>query len=280
MPYQAAKAVAATFCYNIRWALTPVFGNDFLSLCIPPGAATYAKFFIDPAIVQYCTAETKRFREEGASYRVPTSNASSPTEIPNAQLVSPLWESNMLKQRGSRPADLKSGYRTDPNYNDQCIFSPEVSPLGPWTPLTGSQSPGSLSPQVSPRSHWKCVNRPQSPPTPMTATSSAMCSPINTHALPFIQEPSPASDEYCSEMCRTKRTHSKVALSDQGDNEAMTRPRTAGAVNSDSMFDADGAANFDPSQTDIGAAELLLLLRSGGRMLLPPTKRTRRGSTM
>jgi hypothetical protein len=275
MPYQAAKAIAATFCYNIRWALTPVFGNDFPSMCLPPGHSAFAKFFIDPAIVQYCTAETNRFRVEGASYRVSTSSASSPANTPKLQLVSPLWEPKALKPRSARPADLDSGYRTDPDRNDQCAFSPEVSPLGPWTPVNGS-----LSPQISPLSRWTPLNRPKSPPTPKTTSSSTLCSPVKTHFLPHIREPSPVPDEQYSEQFRTKRTHSKVTLSDYCDGEMVTRPRTAGAVDSDRMMGIESTGDTGPTQTDIGAAELLLLLSSSGKMALPPTKRTRRGSTM
>jgi hypothetical protein len=36
IPYLAAKHIAATFCYRIRHALTPVFGLDFIDLCVPP----------------------------------------------------------------------------------------------------------------------------------------------------------------------------------------------------------------------------------------------------
>ncbi|KAE8354009.1 transcription regulator HTH, apses-type DNA-binding domain-containing protein [Aspergillus coremiiformis] len=51
MPFAAAKAVAATFCWNIRYVLTPVFGVDFPSLCVRPGAEGYGGMRIDADIV-------------------------------------------------------------------------------------------------------------------------------------------------------------------------------------------------------------------------------------
>ncbi|KAJ5505257.1 hypothetical protein N7453_004214 [Penicillium expansum] len=39
MPYEAARAMAATFCWRIRYALTPLFGTEFPAMCIPPRTA-------------------------------------------------------------------------------------------------------------------------------------------------------------------------------------------------------------------------------------------------
>ena len=62
MPYEAAKAVAATFCYNIRYALTPVFGVDFLSLCVLPENPNFGRMLIDRDIVQRCTEQATGYR--------------------------------------------------------------------------------------------------------------------------------------------------------------------------------------------------------------------------
>lgn len=63
MPFEAAKAVAATFCWKIRYALTPLFGRDFPSLCIPPNGAQFGKMIIDPAIVKRATESANYYRE-------------------------------------------------------------------------------------------------------------------------------------------------------------------------------------------------------------------------
>ncbi|KAF2432920.1 DNA-binding domain of Mlu1-box binding protein MBP1, partial [Tothia fuscella] len=51
MPFECAKAVAATFCYNVRHALTPLFGKDFLDICIHPAHPSYGNFKIDQSII-------------------------------------------------------------------------------------------------------------------------------------------------------------------------------------------------------------------------------------
>jgi hypothetical protein len=262
MPYQAAKAVAATFCYDIRWALTPVFGNDFPSLCLHPKDPNFAKFLINPTTVQHCTTETNRFRTEGLAYRISSPDVPPPVETPKTEMISPPWKPRVLKQRRARPSDIESGYGTDTDQSDKCAFSPQVSPRSQWTP----------------------INRSLSPCSPLTTNSSAMSSPTNTQAPPHIvlptSVPTSVPGGYYSEQFRTKRTHSKVAFSDNCDEETAPRPQTAGTVHSDGAFSHHTSGESGRTQNDIDAAELLLSLGAGEQTLLPPTKRTRRGSTM
>lgn len=62
MPFEAAKAVAATFCWNIRYALTPVFGADFPAVCIQPGSDRFGEMVIDCSITRRCTEEARTYR--------------------------------------------------------------------------------------------------------------------------------------------------------------------------------------------------------------------------
>ncbi|KAH7396641.1 hypothetical protein DE146DRAFT_614441 [Phaeosphaeria sp. MPI-PUGE-AT-0046c] len=245
MPYQAARAIAATFCYSIRWALTPVFGYDFPSMCLSPKNPGYAKFLIDPAIVRQCTAETDRFRREGTSYRFKVSHLLSPMETPKMH-----FEPNT--QNGYRP-NTQSGYSPQSEVNDNFAFSPHISPR--WNPINRPRTPNSMS----------------LPATPKTANFSTMSSPLSkSHALPSLEIRIPIPDEEITEPYRTKRTHSKVAFIDiefrEHEEDTTSRPQTAGAA--------------VPTKHDMEAAQLLLSLGGGGTGLHPPTKRTRRGSTM
>lgn len=61
MPFETAKAVAATFCYNIRFALTPLFGTDFPSQCIQPHERSFGKMTIDPEIIKTATELSKGY---------------------------------------------------------------------------------------------------------------------------------------------------------------------------------------------------------------------------
>ncbi|KAF2130435.1 hypothetical protein P153DRAFT_338231 [Dothidotthia symphoricarpi CBS 119687] len=259
MPYQAAKAIAATFCYDIRWALTPVFGNDFPSMCVHPKSTSFAKFVIDPTIVQYCTEQTNKFRIEGASYRILGSNLSSPVATPQLQFGSPPWEANVLRQHYGRQLESESGYGTDTDRSDRYLFSP----------------------QVSPRSQFTAVNsfRSLSPPSPRTnTTSSTLGSPTNAQFPPRIVLPTSVPDGYYEEHLRMKRTHSKVAFSDNCDDELPSRPRTAATVNSDGGYDTVNFGESGHTQREIDAAEHLMMLSASDKMLPPPTKRTRCGS--
>ena len=129
MPYKAAKAVAATFCYNIRWALTPIFGKDFLSMCIPPKDPNYAKFLIDPAIVLECTNESNRWRLESEEELKPAVDGYSTEDTPRMAFARSPWVARTPKQRRTKPADLESGYGTDTDESDRYQFSPQVSPM-------------------------------------------------------------------------------------------------------------------------------------------------------
>lgn len=59
MPFDAAKAIAATFCWKIRYALVPLFNEDFVDLCTHPGDPAYKRFTIDPAITKICALEQR-----------------------------------------------------------------------------------------------------------------------------------------------------------------------------------------------------------------------------
>lgn len=276
MPYQAARAIAATFCYDIRWALTPVFGYDFPSMCLSPKDFGYAKFKIDQAIVQQCTAETDRFRREGVSYRIQVPHLLSPMETPKMRFASPKWKPKAMKLRNAQPANInnssrpttRSGYSPQSEMNDDFAFSTHMSPR--WNHINRPRTPNSMSPTVSPRTHFSTLNN-SVPATPIMSPFPAMSPPPSkTRALPSLQIPTPMPYEEIAEPFRTKRTYSKVAFRDtemhEQEENNVARPQTAGA-----------ALRIEH---DIEAAELLLSLAGGGSALNPPTKRTRRGSTM
>lgn len=63
MPFETAKALATTFCWEIRYLLTPLFGLDFPDMCIPPtDRANFGRMVIDPAIVQEAAETARHYR--------------------------------------------------------------------------------------------------------------------------------------------------------------------------------------------------------------------------
>lgn len=188
MPFEAAKAIAATFCYDIRWALTPVFGNDFPSLCTPPSDPHFAKFVIDPRIVQQCTEDTERFKDEGEWYKL-----RSIPKTPQLKFGTPPWGINIKTQPRIRVADTESGYGTDTDSSDKHVYSPHFSPR--------SQNSG-----------WRAINGLSSSPALQTPAPSTVASPTSTYApTPQPQIPSSNPTGYCSEPLKTKRPHSQLA---------------------------------------------------------------------
>ncbi|KAF4546082.1 APSES transcription factor protein [Lasiodiplodia theobromae] len=63
LPYDAARAVAANFCWHLRAALTPLFGPDFVRDCLHPADALYATFRIPRTVVQRCRAQAEDWQK-------------------------------------------------------------------------------------------------------------------------------------------------------------------------------------------------------------------------
>lgn len=82
MPYDAAKALAATFCYKIRHVLVPLFGPDFPSLCIHPHDRTrFNRMIVDRSVIQRATQTASYYRslELRASLLSTTNTTPSPS---------------------------------------------------------------------------------------------------------------------------------------------------------------------------------------------------------
>ncbi|KAF2145210.1 uncharacterized protein K452DRAFT_201841, partial [Aplosporella prunicola CBS 121167] len=162
MPYDTAKAVAATFCYEIRAALTPVFGVNFMHECILPGDPGFGSFNIDRAITRHSAAQAHTFRLLYSSSK--DGNVSSGGNSPSMGMLAapPLpppimpggGKTRTLRQR--RTADAESGYGTDTDQSDRYMCSPvsTITSQG-WTSVNGVEraytpSPKTFVPQLSP----------------------------------------------------------------------------------------------------------------------------------
>ncbi|KAN0087393.1 Transcription regulator HTH, APSES-type DNA-binding domain containing protein [Elaphomyces granulatus] len=126
MPFEVAKAVAATFCWRIRHALTPLFGDDFPLLCIPPGdKKSFGKMRIDSAIIREATESANHYRMLEIKLR------SNGTGL--GQLVSgtckPGRPGNII---GSKPQSVTVSYSDDAmdddDEDDMYCLSPQTPP--------------------------------------------------------------------------------------------------------------------------------------------------------
>lgn len=151
MPYDAAKAVAATFCYKIRHALTPIFGLDFLDQCIEPSRSAFGSFKINPVIVQRSADQVKQWATiisspafDGAEHarsmtptlryqsspksKAPTSHPSF--ETPFSKKYSPWKKTARSAKRKTlgRPLINDTDDDSSPELSSRYTASPEISP--------------------------------------------------------------------------------------------------------------------------------------------------------
>jgi hypothetical protein len=251
MPFECAKAVAATFCYNVRFALTPLFGPSFPDTCLQPTDPSYSSFKIDKSIIERCTAETQLWLHRSDARQTPSASSRDPSEAPttpnpgsdntSGPPFSPWSKYKKLKPKlGKKDATPESGYGTDTDWSEASRYSP----------------------QVSPKSTWASVNRPETPTGQRECSADevsaaegliTLASPI----LPNAKQPAeiPRSCVEKKEMPRAKRPLPELD-EDYGDDEGSSadeeKPRPC------------GGANKKLRCTDARTAHLLLQLRLEG----------------
>ncbi|EXJ88012.1 hypothetical protein A1O1_04939 [Capronia coronata CBS 617.96] len=150
IPYEAAKAVAATFCWHIRYALTPVFGKDFPDTCLRPDSEGFGSMQIDPEITKRCAVQAQLYRElELQEAFTPSSGIPSP-RTPRTPPFRP--QVKKLLPKPPKVAETTSEYSTDSGLEDKYELS-------------------SPSPQIAFSDPWSAVNSPRSPPPKISFTN-------------------------------------------------------------------------------------------------------------
>lgn len=163
MPYGCARAVCATFCWNLRWALTPIFGPSFIRDCLPPNHPGFARFTIDPDVVRACAREAEGWRADASTTHyslMPSHPTSAPAlSIPRSAPM-PLPEPKRLRARPVRPrvdtaAHLESPFHSD---DESAAIVTDSFAARRTIPDSPSVSPKT---RVSPNVHWTTVNDSQ-----------------------------------------------------------------------------------------------------------------------
>jgi hypothetical protein len=152
MPFECAKAVAATFCYNVRFALTPLFGRSFLDACLHPTDPNYGSFKIDNSIIERCTAETQLWLHRSDARQTPSASSRAPSEAPGTPNLGsdstsapsfPPWPKfKKLKPKlEKKNATPESGYGTDTDWSEASRRSPQISPKSIWASINRPETP-------------------------------------------------------------------------------------------------------------------------------------------
>ncbi len=141
MPFEAAKAVAATFCWNIRYALTPIFGIEFLDLCTDCEDPDFKRFTIDERIVEQCIRESSSWRRF-ESHRSPSSLRKT---IPSGCSGRPTLKSDWLPAKTLRPRSTKiydfDNVASDSDKSEECTVPSHPSTRARSTAVNTSVLP-------------------------------------------------------------------------------------------------------------------------------------------
>ncbi|CEL09767.1 hypothetical protein ASPCAL12897 [Aspergillus calidoustus] len=141
MPFEAAKAVSTTFCWKIRYALTPLFGADFPKLCVHPNdRSRFGRMIIDPAIVRDATKRAHYYRSLGL--RSPPLTHLQPEYLPSsAGDRLPMGRHILPKSHHhyhrSGTSERSLGYGSSPESSS----STEPYCLSPISPIRGTFTP-------------------------------------------------------------------------------------------------------------------------------------------
>lgn len=187
MPYGCARAVCATFCWHLRWALTPIFGPSFIKDCLPPNHPGFARFIIEPDVVRACAREAEGWRAGNNHYSLAsgTSGSAPVPAIPRSAPMQPP-EPKRLRARPTRPRVDTTAHLESPFHSDDETATVLTDAVR--TRRTVPDSP-SVSPKtcISPTVHWSAVNdsreNDNGTPTPCVSHNSTSKLPSDMQNL-------------------------------------------------------------------------------------------------
>lgn len=181
MPYACARAICLTFCYNIRWALTPIFGPSFIKECLRPEHSGFARFKIDTEVIRCATLEAEGWKNSDSSRPTTPMITGSGQHIPRSAPVDPT--ANYQLQPWQRRPDFMIGSPFDSasehsaHHNNYTYLPPPLD--------TPELSPRSQEQTVEVVPAWTSINRTHhdGPPPPPHNT------PVGPLASSLLTEP-------------------------------------------------------------------------------------------
>ncbi|PWY88309.1 hypothetical protein BO70DRAFT_178904 [Aspergillus heteromorphus CBS 117.55] len=131
VPWEAARELAATFCWKIRHALTPVFGTDFPSICIPKGHKDFGNYRIPKKAVERATFLSRTFRsmELGSQDRPQYLPTPAPSSSPRDEESSNSNGFTAINTARRRSTDATSRITASPSLTDDI----DTGMATPWT---------------------------------------------------------------------------------------------------------------------------------------------------
>ncbi|KIW93830.1 uncharacterized protein Z519_05145 [Cladophialophora bantiana CBS 173.52] len=280
IPYDAAKAMAATFCWHIRYALTPVFGKDFPDMCLPPDSEDFGSMQIDPEITKRCALQARHYRELESSLVAsgPSSGISSP-RTPQTPQVRPQLRKILPKPYNE--TDTLSEYSTDTSREDEYELSssPQVAFTNPWSAVNTPRSP---SPRISFDNPWSPSSTTRSSSPCRTSRRARMAANIPRSHTPLDLLPPPRKPLFTTtapldiqpDQSIPGMSPSSVARATEVDEDY-----DGGSDDSEDWEMKNGATARKQSSrgfTDAKAAYVLMKLKTQGGMLKTDSKSLKR----
>lgn len=219
MPYEAAKAIAATFCWKIRYILTPLFGTDFPSLCISPSdRARFGRMIIDPAIVQRAAGIANKYQALELQTRTLTLAGSE-----NESATSSTSERRAMEDAALDDCPPRQLFPKVPRHR----YTDSVG-----SARDSSSEPYCVSPHSPTGSTWTPVNRPP---------------PRSSEIVSMSRVPSPA--HYLSYVAELQKKHRSAEesewdtdLSSEAPSDAIRTPELSPSNEDSEMPDLDAAS--------------------------------------
>jgi hypothetical protein len=240
MPYDAAKALAATFCWKIRYALTPLFGTDFPGMCAhPEERKRHGVMIIDPEITRRATETANYYRSLEMAHSPRTVPVTTNQLLHNMESISNEGRVALklppVKYPRHRYADSIASAR-DSSSEPYCMTPKSSSPCSTFTPINPPRS-----------SDVPLGSRVASPRSIISAISQSM-RPENV--LGGISEDSDTDSDGSSNVYSTPNCPSED-LNMEGDKIVLDTPsdmeirRDADFTDSDEEWVADDANDED-----------------------------------
>lgn len=221
-PYHCARALCITFCYPIRWALTPIFGPSFVNECLAPNDPDFGRFRIDPQLVLDAEAEAKKWDKRNAqsSRQQPSSSqAGISTRGSTARAAT-------AKKTGAKKLEprQKSVSRSlaQPGSNEELRYGKDSPPVSPKT------IPAKSKHEVHSNT-WSAVNEPGDSVTSERPLMSPYIGAITPLLLPapVMSQPASVNNTIHKSVKHKKR---------KADNKAKQTPTSYPAA---TVLDAD-----------------------------------------
>lgn len=231
MPFETAKAIAATFCWKVRYVLTPLFGTDFPSMCIPPtDRARFSRMVIDPAVVKQATETANKYQSLELQNHMHSLTACSETESTTSSSPPRRTREIDIPVVDSRPARQLFPKLPRHRYTDS-VGSARDS----------SSEPFCVSPQSPTSSIWTPVNAPP---------------PRSSEIVPRSRVPSPRhfythAAAYRNKHLSVEESESETDLSSEVQSDTMRTPEVS-SLNEDIEM---GEADFSESLSDVSLSD-------------------------